>query len=85
MQNIPNAGRHENLSRKKRISYAFLEILQTILIALAFYFAVDAVIDRGGFIVAWNRRCAGGSVFVNKLAYRWGHVVRGDIVTIYSP
>lgn len=87
MQNIPNAGRHENLSRKKRISYAFLEILQTILIALAFYFAVDAVIDREEvFNVSMEPTVVQGEViFVNKLAYRLGNVDRGDIVTFHSP
>ncbi|NMC45486.1 MAG: signal peptidase I [Chloroflexi bacterium] len=73
--------------KKKKISYAFIEIIQTILIAAAFYFAIDAVIDRVEvFNVSMEPTVVQGEViFVNKIAYKLGHVKRGDIVTFHFP
>jgi signal peptidase I len=87
MQNLPNNEKFQNISRKKRISYAVLEILQTILIAVALYFVVDVVIDRVEvFNVSMEPTVVQGEViFVNKLAYRFGEVDRGDIVTFHYP
>ncbi len=70
---------------KKKFSYAFIEIIQTILIAAAFYFAIDAVIDRVEvFNVSMEPTVMQGEViFVNKIAYKLGDVKRGDIVTFH--
>ena len=86
MQNLPNNGKN-TAPRKRLISSAALEILQTILLAAAFYFAVDAVIDRVEvFNVSMEPTVVQGEViFVNKLAYRLGKVERGDIVTFHYP
>ena len=87
MQDLSNIGNQHNLPGKKHLSYAFLEILQTILIAVAFYFVVDAVIGREEvFNVSMEPTIYEGEViFVNKLAYRLGKVDRGDIVIFHSP
>lgn len=87
MQNLPNNEKPQNISRKKQISYALLEILQTIFIAVALYFVVDVVIDRVEvFNVSMEPTVVQGEViFVNKLAYRFGEVDRGDIVTFHFP
>ncbi len=75
-----------NMNRRKG-SYVFLEILQTILLAAAFYFAIDAVIDRVEvFNISMDPTVKQGEViFVNKLAYRLGEVDRGDVVTFHYP
>ena len=72
---------------RKKVSYAFLEIFQTILLAAAFYFAIDAVIDRVEvFNISMDPTVKQGEViFVNKLAYRLGEVDRGDVVTFHYP
>jgi signal peptidase I len=85
---MQDSSRHElPTSNKKKFSYAFLEVLQTILIAVAFYFAIDAVIDRVEvFNVSMEPTVVQGEViFVNKLAYKFGEVKRGDIVTFHFP
>lgn len=85
---MQDSSRHEPpISNKKKLSYAFMEVLQTILIAMAFYFAIDAVIDRVEvFNVSMEPTVVQGEViFVNKLAYKLGEVKRGDIVTFHFP
>lgn len=76
----------ETIKKREQIS-SFIEILQTILIALTFYFVIDAVIDRVEvFNVSMEPNIVQGEViFVNKLAYRFGEVERGDIVTFHFP
>lgn len=87
MQNSPNNGKRITNPRKKIISSVFIEVLQTVLLAAAFYFAVDAIIDRVEvFNVSMDPTVVQGEViFVNKLAYRLGSVERGDIVTFHYP
>ncbi|MGV8026654.1 MAG: signal peptidase I [Anaerolineaceae bacterium] len=87
MQNLQNDGKPQNISRKKQIPSALLEILQTILMAAALYFVVDVVIDRVEvFNVSMEPTVVQSEViFVNKLAYRLGEVDRGDIVTFHYP
>jgi len=87
MQNSPNSEKKNINPRRKIISSVFIEVLQTILLAAAFYFAVDAVIDRVEvFNVSMDPTVVQGEViFVNKLAYRLGSVERGDIVTFHYP
>lgn len=87
MQNRSNNENPQNTFRKGKISYAFLEILQTLLIAVALYFVIDVVIDRVEvFNVCMQPTVVQGEIiFVNKLAYKFGDVERGDIVTFHYP
>ncbi len=87
MQEYPLNENPNRKFRRNKISYVFIEILQTILIAVAFYFAVDAVIDRVEvFNVSMDPNIVQGEIiFVNKLAYRFGEVERGDVVTFHYP
>lgn len=86
MQQFTPGEKPQNANNKKS-SYVFLEIIQTILIAVAFYFAIDAVIDRVEvFNVSMDPTVKQGEViFVNKLAYRLGEVDHGDVVTFHYP
>jgi len=87
MQDSPQNEPSQDVLKKKKFSYVFIEILQTILIAAAFYFAIDAVIDRVEvFNVSMEPTVVQGEViFVNKLAYKLGEVKRGDIITFHFP
>jgi len=87
MPNSQDNKKSSGVPNKKKISSTFLEVLQTILLAVALYFAVDVVIDRVEvFNVSMEPTVVQGEViFVNKLAYRFGKVERGDIVTFHYP
>jgi len=86
MQQFTPGENHQNANGKK-VSHAFLEVIQTILIAAAFYFAIDVMIDRVEvFNISMDPTVKQGEViFVNKLAYRLGTVDHGDVVTFHYP
>ena len=64
-----------------------IETLQTILIALVLYLLIDAVVARVRVenISMEPTLVQGEFVLVNKLAYRFGEMRRGDIVVFHYP
>ena len=65
----------------------FVETLQTILLALVLYFAIDAVVARVRVenISMEPTLVPGEFLLVNKLAYRFGEVDRGDVIVFHYP
>ena len=74
-------------SKIKNISYAFFEIAQMLLLTLALYFAIDAIICRARVEkVSMEPTLEEGEILiVNKLAYKLGKIERGDILTFHYP
>lgn len=72
---------------KKRWLEDVLEIGKQLVFAILLFFLVDSIIDRVrveniSMIPTFQE---GEMLFVNKLAYRFGSVERGDIVTFHYP
>lgn len=63
------------------------ELLQTVLLALVLYFLIDSVVARVRVenISMLPTLQPGEFILVNKLAYRFGNVERGDIVVFHNP
>jgi signal peptidase I len=76
-------------SNNNRISWgsAFLEILQTLVLALVLYFAIDAVFARVKVLNVSMQPTLyeGDVVLVNKLAYKIGKMKTGDVVIFHNP
>jgi signal peptidase I len=64
-----------------------LEIGKQLLIALLLFFLADSIIDRARVenVSMFPTFKEGEMLFVNKLAYRFGSVERGDIITFHYP
>lgn len=64
-----------------------LEIAKNLVFALLLYFLADSVIDRVvvNNISMYPTLKPGDMLMVNKLAYKLGHVERGDILTFHYP
>lgn len=65
----------------------FVEIFQTLLLAVILYFLIDAVVARVRVenISMQPTLQAGEFILVNKLAYRFGEARRGDIIVFHYP
>jgi signal peptidase I len=63
------------------------EVIETILLALILYFAIDAVFARVRVenISMLSTLREGDVLVVNKLAYKWGNYETGDIVVFHNP
>lgn len=63
------------------------EVVETILLALILYFAIDAVFARVRVenISMESTLKEGDVLVVNKLAYRWGDYETGDVVVFHNP
>lgn len=66
---------------------AFGEIIQTLIMAIILYFAIDAVLER---VMVLNVSMQptlyeGNLIIVNKLAYRLGKLHTGDVVIFHNP
>lgn len=63
------------------------EVIETILLALILYFAIDAVFARVRVenISMLSTLKEGDVLVVNKLAYKWGEYETGDIVVFHNP
>jgi signal peptidase I len=63
------------------------EVVETILLALILYFAIDAVFARVRVenISMLSTLKEGDVLVVNKLAYKWGDYETGDIVVFHNP
>ena len=64
-----------------------LEILQTLILALVLYFLIDSVIARVRVVnISMLPTLEPGEfLMVNKLAYRFSNVQRGDIIVFHYP
>ncbi|HEX2995027.1 MAG TPA: signal peptidase I, partial [Anaerolineales bacterium] len=65
----------------------FLDILETIILAVVLYFGINAVSARvrvDGFSMQPTLQ-DGEYILVNKLAYKTGEPVRGDIIVFIFP
>ena len=64
-----------------------LEVVQTLVLALVLYFLIDSVIARVRVvnISMLPTLQPGEFLMVNKLAYRFGDVQRGDIIVFHYP
>lgn len=63
----------------------FLEVLQTLILAVVLYFLIDLVVARVRVenISMLPTLEPGEFVLVNKISYQWGDVDRGDIVVFH--
>lgn len=63
----------------------FLEVLQTLILAVVLYFLIDLVVARVRVenISMLPTLEPGEFVLVNKIAYQWGDIDRGDIVVFH--
>ena len=73
--------------KKNALRSVLIEIIQTLLLALVLYFAIDAVFARVRVInVSMQPTFYEGNVLlVNKLAYKLGKVHTGDVVIFHNP
>ena len=64
-----------------------IEICRQLIVAVVLFFLVDSVIDRVKIenISMYPTFKEGEMLFVNKLAYRFGSVERGDVITFHYP
>jgi signal peptidase I len=71
----------------KKAGGFLLETLQTILLALVLYFLIDSVVARVRVenISMKPTLLPGEFVLVNKMAYRFGAMERGDIIVFHFP
>jgi signal peptidase I len=62
-----------------------LDVIETLVLALILYFAIDAVLARVRVvnISMLDTLVPGEFVMVNKLAYKFGEIERGDIVVFH--
>lgn len=72
---------------KKRWLEDVIEIGKQFVFAILLFFLIDSVIDRARIenISMFPTFKEGEMLFVNKLAYRFGRVERGDIITFHYP
>jgi len=77
------------VEREKKDSFrrALVEILQTLLLAVLLYFAIDAVFARVRVVnISMQPTFFEGNVLlVNKLAYKLGRMHTGDVVIFHNP
>jgi signal peptidase I len=73
--------------KKSGIRRALVEILQTLLLAVLLYFAIDAVFARVRVVnISMQPTFVEGDVLlVNKLAYKLGKLHTGDVVIFHNP
>jgi signal peptidase I len=73
--------------KKNALRGVLIEIIQTLLLALVLYFAIDAVFARVRVInISMQPTFYEGDVLlVNKLAYKLGKVHTGDVVIFHNP
>lgn len=76
-----------NQPKKNALRAVLIEIIQTLLLALVLYFAIDAVFARVRVInISMQPTFYEGDVLlVNKLAYKLGKVHTGDVVIFHNP
>ena len=76
-----------NQPKKNALRGVLIEIIQTLLLALVLYFAIDAVFARVRVInISMQPTFYEGDVLlVNKLAYKLGKVHTGDVVIFHNP
>ncbi len=77
----------ETESRGKQIKAAFIDLLQTLILAVLLYFAIDAVFARVRVLnISMQPTLVEGDVIlVNKLAYKLGKMHTGDVVIFHNP
>lgn len=83
-----NSGEPQEPERKKSgLWTVFVEILQTILIAVVLYLLIDTFVARVRVenISMEPTLMPGEFLLVNKLAYRLGSPHRGDIIVFHAP
>ena len=73
--------------KKSGFRGALVEILQTLLLAVLLYFAIDAVFARVRVVnISMQPTFVEGDVLlVNKLAYKLGKLHTGDVVIFHNP
>jgi signal peptidase I len=73
--------------KKTDFRRALVEILQTLLLAVLLYFAIDAVFARVRVVnISMQPTFVEGDVLlVNKLAYKLGKLHTGDVVIFHNP
>lgn len=73
--------------KKSGFRRALVEILQTLLLAVLLYFAIDAVFARVRVVnISMQPTFVEGDVLlVNKLAYKLGKLHTGDVVIFHNP
>lgn len=76
-----------NPEKKSGLRVALVEILQTLLLAVLLYFAIDAVFARVRVVnISMQPTFVEGDVLlVNKLAYKLGKLHTGDVVIFHNP
>lgn len=74
-------------NKGKQIRAAFFELLQTLVLAVLLYFAIDAVFARVRVLnISMQPTLVEGDVIlVNKLAYKLGKMHTGDVVIFHNP
>jgi len=74
-------------ARANNLRTALFEILQTLILAVILYFAIDAVFARVRVInISMQPSFYEGNVLlVNKLAYKLGKMHTGDVVIFHNP
>ncbi len=84
---VPAAAEAREPSLLARTGQFLFEIFQTLLLAVVLYLMVDFVVARVRVenISMRPTLVQGEFLLVNKLAYRWGEVGRGDIVVFHYP
>lgn len=77
----------EQADKGKQFRAAFLEIIETLLLAVLLYFAIDFVFARVRVLnISMQPTLVEGDVIlVNKLAYKLGKMHTGDIVIFHNP
>lgn len=75
----------ESKPQRNRPFRIFLEVLQTLILAVVLYFLIDLVVARVRVenISMLPTLEPGEFVLVNKISYQWGNVDRGDIVVFH--
>jgi signal peptidase I len=75
------------IEKKSNWKNAFSEILQTLLLALILYLAIDAIFARVRVVnISMQPTLVEGNVLlVNKFAYKIGKMQTGDVVIFHNP
>ncbi len=83
----PELSQAEAPQPKNTLRSALIEIIQTLVLALLLYFAIDAVFARVRVInISMQPTFYEGDVLlVNKLAYKLGKMHTGDVVIFHNP
>lgn len=73
--------------KKNTLRSALIEIIQTLVLALLLYFAIDAIFARVRVInISMQPTLYEGNVLlVNKLAYKLGTMHTGDVIIFHNP